>query len=203
VTVWSGCLHEEEARMAVDGKLTLREGRGVYFAENGLPADGGYADRWVVVKVASIPVFVFPNTEGRRRDVPFHDLHHVLTGYGTTVVGEAEIGAWELGSDCTASPAAVFLNCQVCGFVLPRHPRRLFRAFTCGRRARNLYGTSCYDEILSRPVGVVREALGIDAPPGEPTPEDRRAFLRWSARALATTWGPLAPILALGWWIWS
>lgn len=189
--------------MVVDASLTLRDSRAVYFTENGLPPDGGYGNRWVVIKAGAFPVFAFPNTESRRRAVPFHDLHHVLTGYRTTLLGEAEIGAWELGSDCTTSPIAVILNCQVFGFMLPRHPRRLLRAFVKGRRARNLYGTSHDDALLSRSVGEVRKALRIDAPAGEPTPQDRRAFLRWSAQALATNWGPLLPILALGWWIWG
>ena len=189
--------------MAVDATLTLREGRTAYFEENGLPPDGGYSDGWVVIKVGSVPVFAFPSTEDRKRDVPFHDLHHVLTGYGTNLIGEAEIGAWELGSDCTASPVAVLLNCQIFGFMLPRHPRRLFQAFVSGRRARNLYGSSCNDALLSRSVCEMREALGIDAPVGKPTPQDRHAFMRWSARSLATSWGPLIPILGLGWWFWG
>ncbi len=79
--------------MPVAASQTLREGRQAYFAENGLPADGGYQDRWVVIKLGGIPVFAFPNTKDRRRAVPFHDLHHVLTGYGTDLRGEAEIGA--------------------------------------------------------------------------------------------------------------
>ncbi len=111
--------------MPIEAFQTLREGRAIYFAENGLPADGGYDDGWVVIRVKGIPVFAFPNTEGRKRDAPFHDLHHLVTGYGTDLIGEAEIGAWELGSDCSASPAARYLNCQVLGFMLPRHPRRL------------------------------------------------------------------------------
>jgi len=189
--------------MENDARLTLREARAVYFRENDIAPDGGYDDRWVVIKVGALPVFAFPNTESRKRDVPLHDLHHVLTGYGTTILGEAEIGAWELGSDCTASPVAVVLDCQVFGFALARHPRQLFRAFLSGRRARNLYGTSHDDALLSRSLGEVREALGIGTPVGDPTPQDRRAFVRWSARALATSWGPLVPILALGWWIWG
>ena len=187
----------------MDGTLTLREGRDAYFANNGLAQDGGYADSWVVIKIGPVPVFAIPNTASRKRDVPFHDLHHVLTGYPTTIVGEGEIGAWELGSDCTASPVAVLLNCQVFGTMLVFHPRRMFRAFMRGRRARNLYGSSHDDELLSRSIGDLREELRVDARIGEPTPEDRRAFRRWSTRALVGSWGPLLPIFALVWWIWG
>ena len=51
-----------------------------------------------------------PNTEGRRRAVRIHDLHHVVTGYQTDLRGEAEIGAWELASGCLRWPAATVLN---------------------------------------------------------------------------------------------
>ena len=189
--------------MAIEASLTLREGREAYFAENGLPSDGGYADNWVVIKVGSVPVFLFRNTASRKRDVPFHDLHHVLTGYPTTLVGEGEIGAWELGSDCSASPVAVLLNCQIFGMLLLLHPRRMFRAFMRGRRAGNLYGCSHDDQLLSRSIAEMREELRVDAPIGEPKPEDRRAFWRWSARALATSWGPGFVIFGLVWWIWG
>ena len=78
--------------MGNEAHRTLREARAVYFGENDIAPDGGYDDRWVIIKVGSFPVFAFPHTEGRKRDVPLHDLHHVLTGYDTTILGEAETG---------------------------------------------------------------------------------------------------------------
>ncbi len=189
--------------MAIEAHLTLREGRQRYFAENNLPDDGGYTDSWVVIKVGPVPVFAFPNTTERKRDVPFHDLHHVVTGYPTTFVGEGEIGAWELGSDCTASPVAVFLNCQIFGSMLAFYPHRMFRAFLRGRRALNLYGTSYDDELLSRSVGEMREQLRVEVPVGEPTVEDRRAFRRWATRSALGSWGVLIPIVGLIWWVWG
>lgn len=189
--------------MPIEASATLRQGRAIYFAENGLPPDGGYSDAWVVVRVGGIPVFAFPNTAGRRRDVPFHDLHHVVTGYGTDLLGEAEIGAWELGSGCSESPAARFLDAQVMGFMLPRHPRRIYRAFLRGRHSRNLYGTRYDEALLGRTVAELREELGLDSDPRAATPADRRAFAGWAARSLATTWGPLLPLGALAWWLWG
>ena len=44
----------------------------------------------------------FPNTDSRKRAVPLHDLHHILTGYKTDWMGEAEIGAWELRAGCNS-----------------------------------------------------------------------------------------------------
>lgn len=188
--------------MPVEASQTLREARQVYFAENGLPADGGYRDRWVVIRVGGVPVFAFPNTSDRRRAVPFHDLHHVLTGYSTDLLGEAEIGAWELASDCSSSRAAWVLNIQVFGFMLPRYRKRLFRAFLRGRHSRNLYLASDDDALLARNVGEVREELGVDAGPGGPSPEDLRAWRRWTGLAITTAWGPAIPIaVGIGWWL--
>lgn len=188
--------------MAVDGSLTLREGRALYFAENGLPADGGYDDDWVVVKLGAVPVFAFPNTPDRKRAVPFHDLHHVVTGFDTTLSGEAEIGAWEIGSDCSQSAAATLLNSLVMGTMLPLRRLRIFEAFVRGRRGRNLYGARCDDALLDRSVSELREELRVDEPVGEITDEDRRAWRRTCARALALCWAPLLPLAALAWWIW-
>src|SRR5262245_50514331 len=82
-----------------DPKLTLRAARDVYFSENGFGADGGYSAAWVDFKLGPLPM-PFPNTPGRVRAVQHHDLHHLITGYGTDIRGEMEISAWELGSGC-------------------------------------------------------------------------------------------------------
>jgi hypothetical protein len=187
----------------VEGSQTLREGRDRYFADNGLPPDGGYQDRWVVIRVGGVPVSAFPNTRDRRENVPAHDLHHVLTGYPTDLRGEAEIGAFELASGCASSRAALVLNTQVFGNQLPFHWARLKRAFVRGHRSRNLYGGTVDDALLSRTVGEMRDELGIDADASEPRPEERRAFRRRAGMALATTWGPIVPLGALAWWIWG
>ena len=83
----------------------MREVRARYFAENGF-GDGGYDDRFVVLRVGGVPVLVFPNTKQRVPSVCIHDVHHVLTGYATRWRGEGEIGAWELASGCREHWAA-------------------------------------------------------------------------------------------------
>jgi len=73
--------------------LTLREARSLYFDQAGLPSDGGYQQRWIKVTRNRLPLYIL-NTAPRRRAVPVHDLHHVLTGYDTSNTGEGEISAW-------------------------------------------------------------------------------------------------------------
>ena len=146
-----------------DPQLTIREARQQYFAANRFGDDGGYALKWVPVKVLGIR-FKIPNSNARRRAVRIHDIHHVLTGYATDFAGEAEIGAWEIASGCANHPVALVLNLFAVYFGLWIAPRRLLRAFAYGRRTRNLYRQPCDEALLSRTVGELRTELGLDLP---------------------------------------
>jgi hypothetical protein len=142
-----------------DDQLTLREALGQHLAENGFAPDGGLSDRWTFVRFGPIPICIW-NTPARKRAAPFHDLNHVVSGYGNDAVGEAEIGAWELASGCKRYFAAWVLNWSV--FLLGlRSPRRMFAAFVRGRRTKNLYGSDT-DRLLDLPLGVVRSELELD-----------------------------------------
>lgn len=127
-------------------ETTLRTALRTYFADNGFGQDGGYDDPWVDFSLGPIPL-PFPNTEGRKRAVRFHDLHHILTGYRTNATGEFEISAWELGAGCKDFHAARFINLG--GFVsgILSSPRLTFRAFVRGRNSRSLYGER-YEDLL-------------------------------------------------------
>jgi hypothetical protein len=142
--------------------LLVRDARARYFAENGF-GDGGYQDRWVVLRAAGLPVAVFPNTRQRVRSVRIHDLHHLLTGYDTDWTGEAEIAAWELASGCRDHVAAWLLNLGAALIGLLVAPRAVWRAFARGRASRNLYEREWNDGILDRSLGELRRELGLDA----------------------------------------
>ncbi len=145
--------------------LTLREARAQYFRANGIADDGGYAQQWVRIKLGPVPV-VFPNTAGRRAALLPHDLHHVATGYDTTLVGEAEIGAWELASGCRHYYVAWILNlgAVVTGMFLA--PRRVVRAFRRGRQCTNLYHLGIGATWPEETVSGLRQQLGLDVPRG-------------------------------------
>ena len=141
---------------------TVRDARADYFRRAGFPSDGGDAQRWVILRVRGVPVSAFPNFAARRRSVKLHDVHHVLTGYDTSWIGEAEIGAWELGSGCRRHWVAWVLNAQAMVLGLLIAPRRTWRAFVRGRRSGNLYGSASLDEsLLDRTVGDLRREVGI------------------------------------------
>lgn len=139
----------------------MRDARAQYFRRSGFAEDGGYGDRWVRLKSGSRTVFVFPNTERRVRAVRLHDLHHVLTEYDTTWVGEAEIGAWELGAGCGRHWPAWVLNFGAVAVGLLLAPRRVVRAFVRGRRSGTLYAGEFAEELLDRTVGELRASLPI------------------------------------------
>lgn len=185
--------------MAGDASTTLREARAAYFEANDLPEAGGYEAAWVRVRGAGIPVFAYPNSKGRRAVVRQHDLHHVLTGYGTDIAGEGELAAWELASGVTSFTGRQ-LALRVLGFALLRSAGSLFTAFQRGRHCRNLLKEPWDDALLDRTAAEVRGELGIEGPFPEPSREDRRAFLGWAAKAAAIVWGPLVPLALLGWW---
>ncbi len=174
---------------------TLGEARARYFADNAFGADGGYPARWVKVDLGPLPIW-FPNSDARRRAVRYHDLHHVLTDYDTDLLGEAEIGAWEIASGCAHHVAAWILNLLAFawGFWLGRE--RVFRAFVRGRHSGNLYRETWDEALLTTRVGEQRERLGIAAMDAPARPGDTLAFagsyalavfvfVAWSALLLA------------------
>jgi hypothetical protein len=185
--------------------LTLGEARARLFALGGLGDDGGYGDAWVVVKLWRVPL-AFPNTEGRRRAVRFHDLHHVLTGYPTTWRGEFEIAAWEVAGGIRRYRVAWLLDLLgfACGLVVC--PRAVYRAFVRGRHSTNLYGDAWDESILARRVGEVRRRLGLDGSEARATRDDKVSFALWAAASaaayVATGAVMLAPALALAAALW-
>ena len=182
-----------------DDALSLREARARYFESNGF-GDGGYDAQWVKLALGPIP-FAFPNSAARVRAVRLHDLHHVATGYDTNVLGEAEIGAWEIGSSCRGFVAAWILNlyAMVLGFWID--PPAVYRAFVRGRHTGNLYLGVWDESLLEARVGELRERLRLTGPAPVATPADRAAFLGWALAAslfsLATSALVLAPLVWL------
>lgn len=142
-------------------EITLREARGRYFEANGFGATGGYEDAWVDFKLGPLP-FPFPNSPARVRAVRYHDLHHVLTGYATNIVGEFEISAWEIAAGCKSMAAAWVLNLGGLAAGIFRAPKRTFAAFVRGRRESTLYGED-YDALLDMTVGSARSRFARDS----------------------------------------
>jgi len=187
-------------------ELTLGEARARFFEEAGFGADGGYGDRWVEIRVGRLPLW-FPNTEGRRRAVPFHDAHHILTGYSTALPGETEIAAWEVATGLRRHYLGWLLDLLGFAAGLVINPRRVYRAYVRGRHSANLYGREWDDALLAREVGELRRLCGLDGAPCARVPlRDKASFALWAfasavfyVPAVAVFFPPVA-LLSLAVW---
>ena len=165
-------------------ELRLVDARTQYFAANRLD-DGGYSARWVTFKVGPLR-FHIPNTQARVAAVRFHDLHHLVTGYDTSWVGEAEIGAWEIASSCARHYAAWLLNLAAMTIGLLVDAAKVRRAFMRGRHSRNLYREPFDEVLLLTTVGDLRKKLQLEREPARPTAEDWLTFGLWVLLNLLT-----------------
>jgi hypothetical protein len=174
---------------------SVREAREQYFAANGF-SEASYTDNWVTIKQLGPIPLGFPNSASRKRAIPLHDLHHVATGYATTWIGEAEIGAWEIAGGCTDHWAAWVLNAAAMGFGLVVAPRRIYRAFMRGRRSRTLYHLGWDDSLLDLSVSDLQRRLRVDAEV-RPSWRDRLAFALWVGLVSAPTILAAAVVIAM------
>src|ERR1051325_6036381 len=114
---------------------SVREARDRSFRDNGLSASSYESPRF--------PVYFWrwavwlPNPGF----LPYHDLHHVATGFQTGLVGEAEISAYELRAGCR-SPLIFILCFGAIAGALFVAPRRVARAWRRSRGTRTLYLTT-------------------------------------------------------------
>lgn len=149
----------------VPAEWTVERGRNRYLEENGFSVEA-YEDKWTKATAFGID-FAVPNTARHRVAIMLHDLHHVVTGFGTDFAGEGEVSAWEIrrglgglgiyvGSLVTAGLAL--------GMVVS--PGRTRRAWTAsGARHPSLFRLGLpYPKLLEMSVGELRQRLRI--PPG-------------------------------------
>ncbi|HEX8847639.1 MAG TPA: hypothetical protein VF791_23560 [Pyrinomonadaceae bacterium] len=175
-------------------ELTLREAHKLYLERNGFDEES-QQKRWVKVQYGPFCSY-FPNTEGRRKLLKHHDLHHILTGYSTRLPGEAEIGAWDIAAGGPAFGAGFILNLLAFGDGLIINPGGVYRAFIRGRHSSNLYAVDLDERFLSRTVGEVRRELGLDKEVKKASRSDKASFVLWSLASLASLLAVVGAVLA-------
>ena len=181
--------------------LSLLAARASFFRDAKLGPDGGYGNRWVRVETKPM-AFYFPNWPSRVAAARLHDLHHIVAEYETDWPGEAEIAAWEIASGCAGYYAAWFLNLGGFAAGLVVAPRRLFRAFLRGRRAKtNLY-RSGFDEsqMAEITVGTLRDQLGLRVPVSSPRLAEVASFVLWCIPSILP-WLPVPLLIAILFWL--
>jgi hypothetical protein len=137
----------------------MAEARDRFLASNAFRVED-YAAPTYTVKFWTLPVR-FPNTKAHQWATPLHDLHHILTGYRTDWMGEAEIAAWELRAGCKTL-VVYWLDAAAAAIGLFISPTRVWRAFLRAKGQRTLYRDPALCEFVSQmTVGEVRARLGI------------------------------------------
>jgi hypothetical protein len=179
--------------------MTLKDARSMFFERADLGADGGYSATWVRVETQPIAVY-FPNTRCRVEAAKLHDLHHIATEYSTDWPGEAEIAGWELAGGCRWHGWAWLLDLGAFTVGLVLVPQRLWRAFTRGRRVKNLYHSGFAEERLgTMTVGELRARVGISDTRTRARASDVTAFALWAAVGVLWHTAIAAAGLAIAW----
>ena len=138
--------------------MTVLEARDLYLAANGY-STAAYTDPKFAIPVAGIRIRL-PNPGL----LHLHDLHHVVTGYDNSLVGEGEISAFELRGGC-GKPLVGFLCVSSIAIALLLSPRRIWRAWRRARGTRSLYsGKFNYEELLTMDVAALRQLVGLEKP---------------------------------------
>lgn len=139
--------------------MLVKDALAQYFAINGFTT-AAYTAPTVEIPIGPVTI-PLPNTDGRKKVVKLHDLHHVATGYGTDLTGEAEIGAWELRAGCVGLAAYVY-NGMAVAMGLLISPIRTTQAFRDARGSTTLYRLGLdYESALALDVAELRRRLSV------------------------------------------
>lgn len=139
--------------MKFPSEMKLSEAINLFYTLNGFPTDGGVSeDKWSPYGCRDLKVYL-PNFEWRKKAIPFHDLHHILTGYPCSPIGEFQISAWEFA-------AGKYPNLYTTLFCIPLVsmgailiPKKQFKAFVRGRQSKTLYENYSYEALLDMTIG--------------------------------------------------
>ena len=148
----------------IDSEMSVRAARDVYLRENGFSLEMYNQTTFELPTVVPGWTIVLPNPPARRRVIALHDLHHVLTGFGTDWTGELEVSAWEVRAGLGRSWVAwlICIPMMLLGFM--QRPRRTLAAFRAARGARSLLvGNENADAWLDLSVAEARGRLGLPA----------------------------------------
>lgn len=150
-------------RGSFPGAWRVVRGRDAYLAENGFTVEE-YASKWTKASFFAID-FAVPNTPKHRWAIMLHDLHHVATGFGTDLAGEAEISAWEVRGGLRGLGlyvGTIVVSGVLMGMMVA--PRRTLRAWKLARSARSLWTQDAkYEELLAMSISELRAYVGVAA----------------------------------------
>ena len=115
--------------------MTVRERLQQYYQDKGLEAPDG----WFGVVLRGKRYRLFP--QGPLKPLfTLHDLHHIVTGYETSLAGEAQIVAWEIASGGFRRYWFAWMDVAKILLFALLFPARFRAGWRRGRHASNLYG---------------------------------------------------------------
>ena len=147
--------------------------------ENGFTLEA-YDARWTDASFLGVR-FRIPNTRRHRFAIMLHDLHHVATGFGTDLVGEGEISAWELrrglrGLDLYVT--SIVASGALMGAVFA--PRRALAAWRASGKSSSLFASvqsdGEYHALLDTTVATLRRRLDVPDEGIQRTPRNLHAY---------------------------
>lgn len=154
-----------------------------YYSEKAWMGErGGIDQAWIKVYVGPWDIIV-PNTKARKKIVPYHDLHHLVSGYNNSRLGEGQVAAWELGTHCLFSPLATLLNLFGMATGLLIDHRKILAAYKHGRQCNNLYRMPS-TELMQLDVSIVNTMVNSKARPAN-TNITRISFCFFAISALS------------------
>lgn len=141
---------------------TISDHLQTFYHDYNLGDEGGNQLPYVIIEITSFFKVYIPNWDNRRKAVLRHDIHHLVTGYKSEILGEFEIAAWEIASGCMKYFAAYLLNSGglIAGMII--YPKPTFKAFILGCRTTNLYQINIEDEEMkASTIDAMKSKLGL------------------------------------------
>ena len=142
--------------------LSVQDALKSYLDENGFTTEEYDLDS---VKVTFWGwTFSIANPPSRKLAIRFHDLHHLVTGYGTDPIGEAEISAWELSKGIRVFgiyvQAIIFMG-TLLGLI--HSPKRVWAAWNRSKGSAQLPLPSLdhYEYLLTLTLKELRELYNV------------------------------------------
>lgn len=137
---------------------TVGEALRTFRDANGLCHDEHRARIWVI-RVGLVSLYL-PNFAWRRRAIDAHDIHHLITGYPCTVMGELQIAASEFGAGRYPHWGATLFCAPLVLIGLMWDPYAIVVAWRRGRRSRSLYRMADPGELALVPLASARSHVG-------------------------------------------
>ncbi len=150
---------------------TPRELLPAFYKQYRLDEDGGKSKPHVKIELTKKIFLYIPNFTARKKAVLKHDIHHIVTGYPSTITGETEISAWEIASGCKKYWAAWVLDMSGMMMGIVFNFWGVIKAFARGRKTKNLYyNIISTEEVLDMKLSELQKFLWLDKYPKNTKP---------------------------------